>query len=191
MSKFGNVDEKGRPLLLETDTHGVVRKTLMKLEKLGYIEDYSENLKRSSRLILPKLAFANTDFKEKTDIYNIKFQRTEKPMDLENSELRRMFPGVFGTRGIINSQGYNIKYGENGELVIDYGKGKPKTKEPLMQEQDKSSEQREPSLRERVKADISLEEQRDFVNQVIEENGIDGNKNRDESQKDEKEMIEI
>ncbi len=184
MSKFGNVDEKGRPLLLETDTHGVVRKTLMKLEKLGYIEDYSENLKRSSRLILPKLAFANTDFKEKTDIYNIKFQRTEKPIDLENSELRRMFPGVFGTRGIINSQGYNIKYGENGELVIDYGKGKPKTKEPLMQEQDKSSEQREPSLRERVKADISLEEQRDFVNQVIEENGIDGNKNRDESQKD-------
>lgn len=182
MSKFGNVDEKGSPLLLETETHGVVRKTLMKLEKLGYIEDYSENLKRSSRLILPKLAFANTDFKEKTDIYNIKFQRTEKPIDLENSELRRMFPGVFGTRGIINSQGYNIKYGENGELVIDYGKGNPKTKEPLMQEQDKSSEQREPSLRERVKADISLEEQRDFVKKVMEEKQI--GENRDESQKD-------
>lgn len=176
MSKFGSVDEKGNPLLLETDTHGSVRKTLMKLAKLGYIEIDSETLKKSSRLILPKLAFANTDFKEKTDIYNIKFRRTEKPMDIENSEFKKMFPGVFGTRGIINSQGYKIEYGENGELVIDYGKGKSKTKESLTQEQNKSSEQREQSLRERVKTDISLEEQRDFVKKVIEEREIEGNK---------------
>ena len=173
MSKFGSVDEKGRPLLLETDTHGAVIKTLKKLERLGYIENYQESFKKKSRLILPKLAFANTDLKEKADIYRIQFQRTGKPINMEDEELRRMFPGVFGKRGIINSQGYKIEKGENGELVINYGKKRKSrtSQEIATQEKENQEIQREPSLRERVNAGITLEEQREFVQKVIEGNG--------------------
>lgn len=103
MSKFGSLDEKGKPLTLETDTHGMVRKTIQKLTEMGYIQNYSETYLRQSTLLLPKLAFANKDIGKKTDVYNIRFQRTDKPIDLEDENLRRLFPMVFSKRGIISN----------------------------------------------------------------------------------------
>lgn len=93
MSKFDGRDKQGNPITLETDTHGIVRKTFQTLQRLGYIDHYEETFLKDRRLVGPKLALGNTkDLAEKVPIYNLKFQRTDKPIDFEDEQIRRAFP---------------------------------------------------------------------------------------------------
>ena len=121
-TKFKAVDKKGREVTFETDTHGINQKTFRKLQELGYLKDYEEKFLKSSRLLLPKLAFGNThEFNKKVKIYNVKFKMTGKPLDLENEDLRRYFPMVFGEKnGIVANKGYNFIREADGSLTIDY-----------------------------------------------------------------------
>lgn len=162
MSKFDGLDKKGSPITLETDSHGPIRKTLIKLSELGYIQNYEERQIGTKRLIIEKLAFANGDIKKKIDMYNMKFQRTEKAIDFEDETLRRAFPGVFGQRGLIARQGYNITRDENGTLQIEY----PKKKDRKLVEVTKSA--KEETLKDRVKVDISQKEQSEFTKSFLE-----------------------
>jgi len=87
LSKESGFDKKGNPITYETDTHGVVQKTFRKLRDLGYIENYEETFLKNSHLILPKLAFGNTEaLKKKSEVFNIKFQRTDKPIDFSDPD---------------------------------------------------------------------------------------------------------
>lgn len=83
------------------------------------------------------------------------FQKTDKRIDFDNPEFRKRFPMVFSKRGILAKQGYEILKDENGVLTIDYTS--KREKEVL----------REPTLRERVKVDTPLEEQRKFVQKFM------------------------
>ena len=124
MAKFDSYDKKGKSVTIETDSHGMVRSTLKKLEQLGYLENYEERFLKKTRLILPKLAFANTDFKKDVDIYNIKFQRTDKSFDFADPEFRKMFPIVFSARGLLATKGYSIEMDKDGKPCIVYGENK-------------------------------------------------------------------
>lgn len=57
MTKFDAVDKKGRPITLETDSHGIIRKTFQALSELGYLQNYEEKYVKDSSLIMEKLAF--------------------------------------------------------------------------------------------------------------------------------------
>ena len=61
IGRLDNLDKKGYKKQYETDTHGIVRKTLKDLCKLGYIQNYKEEYIKQSSLIFPKLAFGNED----------------------------------------------------------------------------------------------------------------------------------
>ncbi len=126
LTKFNQLDKKGNEIIFETDSHRVNQKTFRKLQELGYIKEYDERFLRDSRLILPKLAFGNVKgFKNKTGMYRINFKLTGKPLELEDKDLRRYFPMVFGEQnGIIAKCGYNFIKESDGSLTIDY---KPQT----------------------------------------------------------------
>lgn len=156
MTKFDSVDKKGRPVTLETDSHGIIRKTFQALSELGYLQNYEETYLRQSSVILPKLAFGNTEIGEKTSIYNMKFQRTGKKIDFDDPEFRKKFPIVFSKRGIIAKQGYEITEDENGVLTINYTPKKEDKRIP-----------RESTLRQRVKVETSLEEQSAFAQRFM------------------------
>lgn len=169
MSKFEIYDKNGNLITLETDSHGMIRNTFQKLNELGYLQNYQERYLKDSHLLLPKLAFANTDIGKKTSIYNMTFQRTEKSIDFEDPNFQKMFPMVFSKRGILAKRGYQIKRDEEGVPFIDYSQGKQKT--PSMTNVPKKE-----MIRESAKVDISLEEQRNFVNHIIDSQSNKANK---------------
>ena len=155
LTKFDAKDKQGRPLTLETDSHGIIRNTFQKLNELGYLQNYHETQIRDSRLILPKLAFANTDLKSKVPMYNITFEKTDKEINFDESEFQRMFPLVFSKRGLLAKQGYTLERDEEGRIRINYKKREQK-------EESKENLNRR-DIREEVKVDISQEEQKEFV----------------------------
>lgn len=161
LTKFDGLNKNGNPITLETDSHGPIRKAFQTLAELGYLQNYEESHLKQSRLIIPKLAFANTDIRKKVDIYNMKFQRTDKEIDFEDEKLRRMFPMVFAKRGLIAKKGYNITRDENGAYTIEYHKKKDsvKTEEPELPQEE--------TIRDRVKADISEKAQNEFVKEFL------------------------
>lgn len=161
MSKFDGLDKNGNPITLETDSHGPIRKTLIKLSELGYIKNYEEKNIGTKRLIVEKLAFANGDVKKRIDMYNMKFQRTEKEIDFEDVELTKAFPGVFGKRGLIARQGYNITRDENGTWQIEY----PRKKDKRPIEFNEAS--RGETVKDRVKVNISPKEQNEFAKDFL------------------------
>lgn len=108
MTKFDSVDKKGRPITLETDSHGIVRKTFQALSELGYLQNYEEKYVKDSLLIIEKLAFGNIGIGEKIQMYNMRFQKADKKIDFEDPEFRKRFPMVFSKRGILAKQGYEI-----------------------------------------------------------------------------------
>ena len=157
MTKFDAYTNTGNPLTLQTDSHGIVRKTFQKLTELGYLQNYEETYLKETGLLLPKLAFSNFDLKTKTSMYNMRFQRTEKVIDFDDPEFKKMFPMVFAQRGILGKQGYEIQKKENGEFFINYKNRKPK--EPTTK--------KSPSIRDTIKEPISLESQRSYVRKFL------------------------
>lgn len=128
MSKASGKDKNGNPITFETDSHGIIQKAFQTLVKLGYIDNYQETYLKESRLIFPKLAFGNLKgLKDKKAVYNIQFQRTDKPIDMEDAKLRRLFPAIFSKRrGLLAKRDYQIVQNPDGTLSIDYH---PKQKE--------------------------------------------------------------
>ena len=172
MSKFDRTDRKGNPITIETDSHGIVRKTFKKLSELGYIENYQETFKKKSLLLLPKLAFANGNIGDKTDIFNMQFQKSEKVLDFEDENLRRMFPMVFSKRGILETAGYTLESQENGEVSINYNKEKRKANKKMAKEvartnEVETQEGEKQGIKERYKSDLSLEEQKARTEQIL------------------------
>lgn len=119
MSKFGREDKKGNLLTYSTTSHGIIRKTFKKLAELGYIENYQEEIKKDSRLILPKLAFGNVKgLKDKVQMYDINFNLSDKELDITDTKFQRAFPMVFGKRGLIQKRGYEIIPDGKGGLTF-------------------------------------------------------------------------
>lgn len=141
-------------------------KTFQTLNELGYLQNYEEKFLKESRLILPKLAFGNTKINKKAKIYNMKFQRTDKPIDFENPEFRKMFPAVFAKRGVLAKQGYEIAKDEEGKLSINY-KAKKKEVSKGEDEKTESNIQGTRNLREELNTHISQEQQADVVRQFM------------------------
>lgn len=175
LSKFPVHDRKGREIVYETDTHGINQKTFRKLQELGYIKDYEEKFLKDTRMIVPKIAFGNLhELNKKVKIYNVKFKLTGKPVDLEDSSLRRYFPMVFGVQnGIIAKKGYNFKRKEDGSIVIVYNSKSSyieRKKFPINRKKKLTEELREGAP--------SLQEQKELSKKVIDseikkEEGID------------------
>lgn len=111
IGRLDNLDKKGYKKQYETDTHGIVRKTLKDLCKLGYIQNYKEEYIKQSSLIFPKLAFGNVkSLREKKNLYNVRFELGEKKLDIEDEKLRRTFPLIFNKKnGILSKYGYSIE----------------------------------------------------------------------------------
>ena len=101
MTKFDRLDKKGNSVTIETNSHGIIRKTFKRLAELGYLENYQESLKGKSHLILEKITTGNMDIRKQTEMYTMQFQKTDKQIDFEDENFRRLFPAVFGVRGII------------------------------------------------------------------------------------------
>lgn len=162
VSKFPSHDKYGNEIVYETDTHGINQKTFRKLQELGYIKDYEESFKKNTRLILPKVAFGNfKELNKMVKIYNIKFSLTGKAVDLEDENLRRYFPMVFGTKkGIIASKGYNFTREEDSSLTIEY-----KPEQPYIKEKNKRRT-REGILKRVRKGAPSLEEQKIYIQEI-------------------------
>lgn len=178
LSRFNPKDKNGERITFETDSHDVVKRVIQKLESKGYLQNYEEKELKKSRLILPKLAFGNTDLKEKIQIYNMKFQLSDKEIDFESPEIRKMFPGVFGKRGIIAKEGYKIERDEEGTPYINYGKRKKK----IETTENRGEQRKDKGLKERINSGISQEEQLKYVIGVIEKNGEQTNNIRDKEQ---------
>lgn len=122
MSKFNKMNKKSQINNFSTVSHGITRKTFKKLAKLGYIENYEEEYKKDSNLLLPKLLFGNFKaLKDKVQMYDIKFNLTDKPLDLSDKNLQKVFPAVFGSKGVIQKYGYQIiNDGEEPGFKIQY-----------------------------------------------------------------------
>jgi len=157
MSKFASQNFKGINPTFETDTHSILQKTFKNLESLGYINNYSEAFKKTSNLIGPKLAMGNLkNLTEKTDFYNVQFNISDKPINLNDENLRKAFPLVFNNKhGILNK--YNLVQNYDGSLEIDYNP------EKSFNELDKK-EPTSCTLKEELKKDSpTLEEQKEFM----------------------------
>lgn len=172
MTKFDAKDKNGDLQTIETDSHGIIRNTFQKLSELGYLQNYNEKYLRDSKLILPKLAFANGQINKNVPIYNMTFQRTDKPIDFDDPEFRKMFPMVFSKRGILAKRGYTIKKDAEGRLEIDYGKGKKIEKTPTI------PTRRTSNFREEIRVEESLESQKEKIEQFMQEQ----NRNRPNQQ---------
>ena len=121
IGRLENLDKKGYQKQYETDTHGIVRKTLKDLNRLGYIQNYEEEYIKQSRLIFPKLAFGSVkSLREKKNLYNVRFKLGEKKLDIEDETLKRTFPLIFNKKnGILSKYGYSIEM-KNGIWMVDY-----------------------------------------------------------------------
>ncbi len=166
MAKYDSLGKDGKPVTFETDSHGIIRKTFQTLDELGYLQNYEERFLRESRIILPKLAFGNTKINKKVQLYNMKFQRTDEPINFEDPEFRKMFPAVFAKRGILAKQGYEIAKDENGKVTINY---KAKKEKAVRGEEEKteSTVPRNKNLGEELDVHISPEQQAEFVRQFM------------------------
>lgn len=157
LSKFTSQNFKEENPRFETDTHNVLQKTFKTLNDLGYITDYSENFKKTSNLIGPKLAMGNfKNLKEKTDFYNVQFNISDKNIDLNDENFKKAFPLVFSEkRGILNK--YNLIKNYDGSLEIDYNP--EKSFNELHETENKDNK-----FRENIqKNSPTLEEQKEFV----------------------------
>ena len=119
LSKFEREDKKGNELTYSTVSHGITRKTFKRLADLGYIENYEEEYKKDTRLIIPRLAFGNIKgLKEKIQMYDISFNLSDKELDITDPVFQQSFPTVFGKRGLIQKRGYEILPDGKGGLTF-------------------------------------------------------------------------
>lgn len=122
LSKMPYLDENGVPFSFETDSHGVIRKSLMNLQKLGYIQNYQESFLKNSHLIAPKLAVGNfKGIKDTVEMYHINFDRTDKPIDLDDKNLQKSFPLVFSKKsGLFVKNNFDLIKNDDGSFSVDY-----------------------------------------------------------------------
>lgn len=122
VSKMPYLDKNGVPLSFETDSHGVIRKSLMNLQKLGYIQNYQESFLKDSHLIVPKLAIGNfKGIKDTVQLYHINFNRTDKPIDFHDKNLQKAFPLVFSEKsGLLAKNNFDLIKNDDGSFSIDY-----------------------------------------------------------------------
>lgn len=122
LSKMPYLDENGVPFSFETDSHGVIRKSLMNLQKLGYIKNYQESFLKNSHLIAPKLAVGNfKGIKDTVEMYHINFDRTDKPIDLYDKNLQKSFPLVFSKKsGLFVKNNFDLIKNDDGSFSVDY-----------------------------------------------------------------------
>lgn len=122
LSKMPYLDENGVPFSFETDSHGVIRKSLMNLQKLGYIQNYQESFLKNSHLIAPKLAVGNfKGIKDTVEMYHINFDRTDKPIDLYDKNLQKSFPLVFSKKsGLFAKNIFDLIKNDDGSFSVDY-----------------------------------------------------------------------
>ncbi len=122
VSKMPYLDKNGVPLSFETDSHGVIRKSLMNLQKLGYIQNYQESFLKDSHLIVPKLAIGNfKGIKDTVQLYHINFNRTDKPIDFHDKNLQKAFPLVFSKKsGLLAKNNFDLIKNDDGSFSIDY-----------------------------------------------------------------------
>lgn len=122
LSKMPYLDENGVPFSFETDSHGVIRKSLMNLQKLGYIQNYQESFLKNSHLIAPKLAVGNfKGIKDTVEMYHINFDRTDKPIDLYDKNLQKSFPLVFSKKsGLFAKNNFDLIKNDDGSFSVDY-----------------------------------------------------------------------
>lgn len=196
LTKFDRLGKNGEPMTIETDSHGVIRRTFQKLSEQGYLENYQEKFLKKSPLVLPKLAFGNTDLRSQADIYNMRFQKTEKAIDFDNPEFKKLFPMIFTKRGLLAREGYTIERGENGELSINYNtkqrreaakeakrERKQEKREKLAQEtterttKEASRENESQKFRQELDSGLSLEEQKEYVQGLLENETKEQNTN--------------
>lgn len=122
LSKMPYLDENSVPFSFETDSHGVIRKSLMNLQKLGYIKNYQESFLKNSHLIAPKLAVGNfKGIKDTVEMYHINFDRTDKPIDLYDKNLQKSFPLVFSKKsGLFVKNNFDLIKNDDGSFSVDY-----------------------------------------------------------------------
>lgn len=166
LSKFEQYDKKGNELTFKTLTHGINQKTFKTLRDLGYIDNYEETYKKDSRLVAAKLAFGNVkDIKNKNQMYELSFTRTDKKVDLNDEKLRKAFPIVFSKRkGIVNNRDFGIIQMPDGTLEIDYSKKEKSQK----QEESSLESKKEEFVKELKEGTKSLEEQKEYLKEIQE-----------------------
>ena len=154
ISKFQSDKLNANTPTFETDTHSFLQKTFKNLEESGYINNYSETFLKKSNLIASKIALGNfKDLGKSTDFYNVKFNISDKPIDLNDENLHKTFPLVFSTKyGILNK--YGIVQNPDGSYQIDY-----KNKYPF---NHTNTDNIKNTFKEKYNSNISLESQRDF-----------------------------
>ncbi len=172
LTKFDRLGSDGQPMTIETDSHGIVRSTFKDLSNMGYIDNYTEQMGKRSHLILPKLAFGNLNFGKTSQIYHMKFQKSEKLIDFEDEEFKKIFPNVFGKDGLVTSRGYTFSRGENGQIVINYNtKERRKAKNQIgdisNQIPEKTSKQAREQFLEGINVGISQEKQKENVQEIL------------------------
>lgn len=124
ISKFQREDKYGNILKYSTYSHSITRKIFKKLANLGYVENYHEEYRRDSRLIVPKIAFGNIKaLNETVQMYDISFNKSDKEINITDPELQKAFPIVFGRRGLIQKRGYEIIPDGKGGLSYRIDKG--------------------------------------------------------------------
>lgn len=167
LSKFEQFDKKGNKLTFETLTHRINQKTFKTLRDLGYIDNYEETYKKDSNLIVAKLAFGNIKgIKNKNQMYNLTFTKTEKPVDINDEKLRKSFPIVFSKRkGILANKDYGIIQKPDGTLEIDYSK-KERNQENI------TEVKKEQFIKELKEGTKSLNEQNEYSKELQDKNKL-------------------
>ena len=130
ISRESAIDKNGELITFETDTHKKNTEAIKKLEELGYIQNYKEEFKKKSGLTIAKLAFGNVkgaidsvNPMKKEYMYNIKFQLTDKQINLDDEELRKQFPVIFDfNEGLIANQNISLNKTPEGQWKMNYNK---------------------------------------------------------------------
>ena len=174
LSKFDSKDKNGDSITYETDSHGFVRKTFKALEDLGYIENYEEQYKKDTNLIVPRLAFGNIkDIPNKVQMYNIKFKRTNKPIDLNDEQLIKKFPLIFsGKRGLLAKRNYSFIMESDGKLGINYSTKSDRSEINNISKISSTTRKQENKVKNEFEASLkqgvpTLEQQADFSKENI------------------------
>lgn len=125
IANLNDKSEKGETIKYKTITHSANLKTLKWLYKEGYIDNYEEQYKRDSRLIIAKIGFGNFNFTEKKEMWEASFTKTDKEIDFNDENMRKRFPMCFARKGIMAKKEWGLYKDEEGKFHIDYNSREP------------------------------------------------------------------
>ena len=183
VSKLDRFDKKGNTITYETESHGPIRSTLKKLNQMGIIKNYSEHYKRNSRFIVEKLAMGNTDsIKNKEEMYDIKFELGDNKIEFENPEFRKNFKLIFSEKsGLLIKKNWDLVLSEDGSYSIDYN-----AQESFLKRINRQLDKGTGSLKDIKQEVITLEEQKQFIENLLEnqKHGAEKIESKDEPYKE-------